>query len=312
MIILSWDVGIVNLAYCVLEYENNKIKILDWNIIDLIDRSKYEYFCCGTTKGKNICGNRASHKIDTGDNVYGYCRIHLKQHMIHVNLDKFETDHFKSHHEGECIFTKRDGNLCGKKSTIIEIKTGAKFCNVHYKSCRTKLVSKMSIQPIKKLNADHIPTSTIQYNLVKKMDALINHFQLLKVEKVIIENQPCKKNAKMKSIANTLYVYFLIRGQIDNTAGLKIDLVRFINASNKLKTNQKNTDKILGKKRLEMKNNNDKNVYDATKGLAITYTKKILADDKIQLSYLDLFKKQDDLCDAFLQGKYYLDKINKC
>ena len=38
MKILSWDVGIYNLSYCLLEKdENNNIKIIDWNIVNLID-----------------------------------------------------------------------------------------------------------------------------------------------------------------------------------------------------------------------------------------------------------------------------------
>ena len=37
MILIGWDVGIKNLSYCVVEYneEKKEYKILDWNIIDL-------------------------------------------------------------------------------------------------------------------------------------------------------------------------------------------------------------------------------------------------------------------------------------
>ena len=39
MKILSWDVGIINLSYCILEYDLDKKenKILYWGIINLID-----------------------------------------------------------------------------------------------------------------------------------------------------------------------------------------------------------------------------------------------------------------------------------
>jgi len=40
MKILSWDVGIYNLSYCVLESIENKIDILDWDIINLIDNEE--------------------------------------------------------------------------------------------------------------------------------------------------------------------------------------------------------------------------------------------------------------------------------
>lgn len=42
MKILSWDVGIYNLSYCILEQnkENNEIKIIDWDIVNLVDNDE--------------------------------------------------------------------------------------------------------------------------------------------------------------------------------------------------------------------------------------------------------------------------------
>jgi hypothetical protein len=42
MKILSWDVGIYNLSYCILEKneENNDIKIIDWDIVNLVDNDE--------------------------------------------------------------------------------------------------------------------------------------------------------------------------------------------------------------------------------------------------------------------------------
>jgi hypothetical protein len=38
MRILSWDVGIYNLSYCILEKkENEEPKIIGWNIVNLVD-----------------------------------------------------------------------------------------------------------------------------------------------------------------------------------------------------------------------------------------------------------------------------------
>jgi hypothetical protein len=40
--VLSWDVGIYNLSYCILEKlpDSDKIKILDWDIINLVDNEE--------------------------------------------------------------------------------------------------------------------------------------------------------------------------------------------------------------------------------------------------------------------------------
>ena len=37
MKILSWDVGIYNLSYCILERVDDKISIIDWDIVNLVD-----------------------------------------------------------------------------------------------------------------------------------------------------------------------------------------------------------------------------------------------------------------------------------
>ena len=44
MLYLSWDIGIKNLAYCLVRYENNKIEIVDWEVINLFsENQKYEF-----------------------------------------------------------------------------------------------------------------------------------------------------------------------------------------------------------------------------------------------------------------------------
>ena len=53
-----------------------------------------------------------------------------------------------------------------------------------------------------------------------------------------------------------------------------------------------------------LKANGGDGKYKLTKELAVKYTKQLLTDNK--LDFLNTHKKQDDLCDAFLQGCYYL------
>tara|TARA_B000000437_G_scaffold63183_1_gene45483 strand:+ start:9441 stop:10085 length:645 start_codon:yes stop_codon:yes gene_type:complete len=40
MIYISFDIGIKNLALCILEYNNNEISIIDWRVITLFDKKK--------------------------------------------------------------------------------------------------------------------------------------------------------------------------------------------------------------------------------------------------------------------------------
>ena len=101
MKILSWDVGIKNLAYCIIEFydittdtkENEGFKILKWDIIDLLDdRLK----CCHQLKGgKGSCNKIAKHifKINECSNVEEqkyYCKAHINKldyKIIGINTD---------------------------------------------------------------------------------------------------------------------------------------------------------------------------------------------------------------------------------
>jgi hypothetical protein len=59
---------------------------------------------------------------------------------------------------------------------------------------------------------------------------------LLGANYVVIENQPSFKNPRMKSIAISLYDYYLIRGIIDKEiTKSNIQQVKFMSPSNKLK-----------------------------------------------------------------------------
>src|ERR1700747_2102835 len=103
------------------------------------------------------------------------------------------------------------------------------------------------------------------------------------------------KNPKMKAMASMLFNYFLIRGVVDKVYNSKIELVKFICPSNKLKVNEQNTLEVF-------KKGDSKKKYKMTKELGKVYTKKLLKFYPEKIKYLEGFKKQDDLCDSFLQG----------
>ena len=93
MKILSWDVGIYNLAYCLIEYseKTKNCKILDWNIINLrkdVDNSTKQNVkeCDGINKSKNKkCKNKAKF-IHKSSNKH-YCLRHAKNHHKSISID---------------------------------------------------------------------------------------------------------------------------------------------------------------------------------------------------------------------------------
>ena len=52
-----------------------------------------------------------------------------------------------------------------------------------------------------------------------------------------------------------------------------------------------------------------KKIYKLTKDLSIQYTKQLLKNDVEHQNILNFYEKKDDMCDAYLQGRYYLEFI---
>ena len=323
MIIISWDVGVIHLAYCILQYnfdENIKkatVEILDWDELNLIENDYVKFECCGKMKGKKneppkICGKNATYYLNTGKNKsVGFCKTHLVQHIDYWSESDTKKMFNEINTDQTCNYQKNDGTECGKKCKYVHNSNNSNnsnnskyyYCTSHYKSELHKKIKEFSPQPIKNLIVKKYPTAQLQLNLVKKLDALSEHFAKLHIEEVVIENQPSQKNPKMKSISNTLFDYFMIRGYVDKIHEMDIQLVRFMCPSNKLKVNNNNTIEVF------KANKDDKKKYKLTKSLGIQYTKQLLDDDTEQLEYLNLYKKKDDICDAYLQGRYYLEFI---
>jgi hypothetical protein len=196
--------------------------------------------------------------------------------------------------------------VCGKNAKYKDSNNNISYCNTHYKSEFAKKTKKYSLQDIKKINTTQYDTSELQLRLVNKLNSLIPKFSRLNVDEVVIENQPAFKNPRMKAIASTLYDFFLIKGFVDQSEGLSISTVRYMSPCNKLKVNENNTIEVL-------KRTNKKQKYKMTKELSIKYTLQLLEDNQpYMIDYLwALYKKRDDMCDAYLQGRYYLQIYRK-
>ena len=70
--ILSWDIGIKNMAYCLMSNDYN-IKL--WGIINLYDDvPKLDYKCTALKKNNEVCGKKANFVLQ---NEY-FCTVHNK------------------------------------------------------------------------------------------------------------------------------------------------------------------------------------------------------------------------------------------
>lgn len=296
MKVISWDVGIIHLAFCILEKENDEYKILDWGNLNLLNNVDYQ--CHGfidTKKSTSLCNKQCKHYYQIGSQTYYFCGLHKKQYM---KIEKEELLIKKYKGEELCQEINTKGIRCNKKSNSI---IGNKIlCNYHCKAIEKKH-NNNDIKNIIKQSASKAPIEKIKRNL---LDLLDKNKAFLDVDFVLIENQPSMKNPKMKSVAETLYTWFMIRGLIDNPEG-RLRKILYLSPSNKIKVKNDDVDKELEK----IKNESKK--YKFTKNIGIIYTRDILKNDKKWLDFMESNKKKDDLCDSFLQGLYFYDNINK-
>jgi hypothetical protein len=294
MKILSWDIGIKNLAYCIIDKDDNSdnFKILEWNIINLSTNVKTCQYI--TRNGK--CNNKAKYIIVNKDK-----KKFLEDHeefefcVCENHTDKF-TPEFSQ--------VTKMCNKCKNKSIEGIKRTDYCWCEKHQEFCKNKLLKKI----IKK----NVPKQTCMKESLQKLTVLLYSIldtkpELLKVDEVLIENQPSFLNPTMKTMSAIVYSYFIMRSLVDKKSET-IKEIRFIAPSKKL-TVSDNTNKVL-------KKTEKSKVYRMTKKLGITYCKALISNN--DKTYLETFKKKDDLCDCFLQGfrylfspvpKVYFDKI---
>ena len=291
MIVLSWDVGIINLAFCLIEYSSETDwKILDWDIINLTDRDKIKCYQCNKQPS-------LFQQIYNNDKTL-MCKIHSKQ--INLVPETFENI-MKNYESSNCEFISKV--KCTKLVKYESLNDdNKKYCNTHAKSEYKKYVNSFELKPFTKKSVKSMDIDVLRLKLIRELEERSN---LLQADIVVIENQPSLKNPRMKAISSTVYDYYLIRGIIDKEiTNSKIDKVKYMCPSNKLKL----ADDGDCQKLVKLKGDEAK-TYKLTKALGIKYCLEMIKNMPKWLDKMNSYKKKDDLADAFLQGMYYI--INK-
>jgi len=282
--ILSWDVGYVNLAYCLLKFKNNKHEIISWNKINLVHKEVSPCFYKDCKKPSKLFGGY--------DNQLYCCGVHKKK--CQQKLDKKLKIYLKNIFETDLDNT--ECCKCEKQAKWINYETFKPYCTNHKSMLIKTIIKDYKLKNVVKKSSSKIPVQTIQLSLLNKMDELYPIFK--NITNVVIENQPSYKNPKMKSISNTLMDHFLVRGLIDKKYE-NLKEAKFMSPSNKLK--------IGDDKKLVVEK---KKKYKMTKDLGIKYTTELIKNNKKDLDHFMSFKKKDDIADCFLQGLYYFHNKN--
>jgi hypothetical protein len=341
MKILSFDVGIKNLAACILEWNDDSkinskqnLKIHYWNIINLLtsqvasDVVINNFKCCITTSKGIECDKKAKSFTEFNGSKYCFCTKHLasKDEFMNQLLEKYDqTNWYKEKGKicSECVKTIESeqpteqpttqsdtiqnifNQVTGKpdrKFYNVNDELNCTLCSKHYNSLMAKIeTARNKVHPIKNKKVKDMTTDDLKYQLVKCLDE--RKQDLLQTEMVLIENQPTFKNPTMKAISDTLYTWFMIRGVVDKDINnSQIKKIKFISPSNKLKE--------FDQKAIEEADESKK--YKETKKLSVENTKTILQSYGLKQWIDELMKhqKKDDLADSFLQGWYVLNNMN--
>lgn len=307
MKLISFDIGIKNMAYCIfdLSSENidlSNININDWNILNMIETSNDELkYCTMRNKPKNkksdtiICNKKAKYCIH---HEY-YCEKHALMNNNYILPNKkYSNTSLKKNKNEELLKICQEFKILSEEEITTNHLLKKDILNkimIFFENNSYKLLNSN-----KKVSANDVDLISIG----KKMKILLNNInEINDITHVIIENQISPIANRMKTIQGMLSQYFIMKN--DNIQ------IFFISSSNKLKDNklilQNTNDKTN-----DITNINDK--YKENKKNGILLCSQILEENENfhQWKHILLSKKKDDLSDCFLQGLWFIkNRINK-
>jgi hypothetical protein len=269
MKLISFDIGIKNMAYCVFDISNNIPYVSSWDVINLINKEDTRAKCnCYLKKGNKICNKNA---LYYKDNNY-YCKTHSSQSGLKIPEKEIKIPKSISVQKLKEIYIKEKIKYDEKNKKEINIEVLREYYDKNY----LKIIKKEKNK------------SSNDYDLIELGRLIKEKFNEIEdfndITNVIIENQISPIASRMKTIQGMVAQYFIMRFERIN--------IEFISSCNKLKYFT-----------------TDKTDYKQHKKDSIYFTNLLLENNEYYTKYVEDFnknKKKDDLADAFLQGIWYI------
>jgi hypothetical protein len=247
---ISWDIGIKNLAYCVLDsgssnnentitntqdticFNNNKYNIINWKDISLVSQIETNMEetgevshinntlkCCATNESANKKSNKKN-TITTINNVCGKSAMYCKEELLTDITGK--TSYFglcKTHFKkcGTTPLPELNVKKCwapecnGKPIQVLKAHIYKGYCKKHINDMIKEKTH--IVADFLKINR---AKTTSKFDINQLGIALFQELDKIKdkvldANIILLENQPVLKNPTMKSIQMFLYSYYLLR-----------------------------------------------------------------------------------------------------
>jgi hypothetical protein len=278
MILLSFDVGIKNLAYCLLSIneikdtneDNSKhfIEIVKWNIIDL------------------SCDHVEEAKTESVEKILKQCSKCKKSatYCTHSNT----------------MLPEDVVKFCKKHAEEAQLPMHPKLLKSNSKNGHTPYIVPLSIIN-KKVSCNKINIVNLGKNIKCHLDVIFAE-HMDKIDAILIENQIGNLAGRMNVLQGMISQYFIMRN---------ITNIEFISATNKLKLFKTVINKKSdtgGGSNLDNVLESEKKLYKMRKDAGKMVCRSLLSfypKLNVWITTYDKHKKNDDLADCFLQGYYY-------
>ena len=271
MKILSLDVGIKNLAFCLFEKPNDSDNFIikKWDVINI---SEKESFKCVFIEKNCICNKPAKYEKEKNY----YCLKHAKK-QNHILQTKEMRSEFINKQKIQKLTEIADHLKLSYEKPIKKAEL-AFIINEHY--------STICLQEISSKNASKVDLINIGKNIKTHFENIFEEEG--QIDYVIIENQISPIANRMKTIQGMIAQYFIMKNSANH--------IEFISAINKLKE-------------YDTKNEFEKMKYADRKKFSILKCSEIINNDfkfSDKYDYFNSHKKKDDLADSFLQGLWFI------